>query len=50
LCKSFLENPNSIILAISNSSDDIVNSESLKFSMEIDTKGERTIAVLTKFD
>lgn len=50
LCKSYALNPNSIILALSSANLDIVNSESLKFAMKIDPKGERTISVITKTD
>ncbi len=50
LCKIYAENSNTIILALSSSNNDIVNSESLKFAIRIDPKGERTISVITKID
>ncbi len=50
LVKSFIENPNSIILSIQMASDDIANSESLKLALKIDHNLKRTIGVLTKLD
>lgn len=47
---SFITNPNSIILAISNANQDLANSDSLKLAREIDPTGERTLGVITKID
>ena len=47
---SFIVNPNSIILAISNANQDLANSDSLKLAREIDPNGERTLGVITKID
>lgn len=47
---SFITNPNSIVLAISNANQDLANSESLKLAREVDPSGERTIGVITKID
>lgn len=46
----FIENKNSIILAVSPANADFANSESLKLAREVDPSGERTLAVLTKLD
>ena len=35
LCKTYAENPNSIILALSPANNDIANSDSLKFAKKI---------------
>lgn len=50
LNKSFIENPNSIIIAISSANNDIANSESLKLAMKVDPEGKRTIGVISKID
>ncbi len=50
LVKSFIDNPNSIILSIQMASDDIANSESLKLALKMDQNLKRTICVLTKLD
>jgi dynamin 1-like protein len=46
----YIENPNSIILAVSAANTDLATSEALKFAREVDPDGERTLAVLTKLD
>lgn len=46
----FIENPNSIILAVTSANTDMATSESLKFAKECDPDGRRTLAVLTKLD
>jgi dynamin 1-like protein len=46
----YVENPNSIILAVSKANDDFSNSESVKIAKEFDPEGIRTLAVLTKLD
>jgi GTPase SAR1 family protein len=50
LSQKFIENPNSIILALSAANNDIANSESLKLAMKIDQELERTLCVITKTD
>lgn len=50
LLQKYIENPNSIILAVTSANTDIATSEALKFSKEIDPDGRRTLAVLTKLD
>ena len=47
---SFITNPNSIILAVSNANQDLANSDSLKLAREVDPQGERTFGVITKID
>ncbi|XP_070497141.1 dynamin-1-like protein isoform X3 [Chironomus tepperi] len=46
----YIENPNSIILAVTSANTDIATSESLKYAKEVDPDGRRTLAVLTKLD
>ena len=41
----YARNKNVLILAVSKATDDIANSESLKFAREVDPRGERTIGV-----
>jgi replication fork clamp-binding protein CrfC len=36
LVRPYVENPNSIILAVSKGSDDLANSEGLKLAREVD--------------
>lgn len=50
LVQKYIENPNSIILAVTSANTDIATSESLKFAKECDPDGRRTLAVLTKLD
>ncbi len=50
LVVSYIQNPNSIILAVSAANIDIANSDSLHLAREIDPKGDRTIGVVTKLD
>ncbi len=50
LNQKFIENPNSIILALSAANNDIANSESLKLAMKVDVGLERTLCVITKTD
>lgn len=45
-----IENPNSIILAVTAANTDIATSESLKLAKDVDPDGRRTLAVLTKLD
>jgi dynamin 1-like protein len=50
MIKSYIKNPNCIIIAVSKAIDDSANSESLKLAREIDKEGVRTIGVLTQVD
>ena len=46
----YIQNPNSILLAVSPANVDVANSDALKLAREYDLKGERTIGVFTKMD
>lgn len=50
LLVKYIENPNSIILAVTAANTDIATSESLKLAKDVDPDGRRTLAVLTKLD
>ncbi|GAB2291100.1 hypothetical protein Dimus_025358 [Dionaea muscipula] len=50
MVRSYIEKPNSIILAISPANQDLATSDAIKISREVDPKGERTFGVLTKVD
>uniref|UniRef100_A0A1Q3G0P8 dynamin GTPase n=1 Tax=Culex tarsalis TaxID=7177 RepID=A0A1Q3G0P8_CULTA len=50
LLQKYIENPNSIILAVTAANTDMATSESLKMAKECDPDGRRTLAVLTKLD
>jgi dynamin 1-like protein len=52
LVLKYIRDPNAIILAINDSTQDIGASEALKYTEmeDVDPKGERTIVVLTKLD
>jgi len=50
MCLDYISNPNAIILAVSASNQDLVNSEGLKLARSVDPDGIRTIGVLTKVD
>jgi dynamin 1-like protein len=50
LIEQFINNPNSIILAVSPANVDMATSESLKMARDIDPDGRRTLAVITKLD
>ncbi|OAY49476.1 phragmoplastin DRP1E isoform X1 [Manihot esculenta] len=50
MVRSYVEKPNSIILAISPANQDIATSDAIKLSREVDPSGERTFGVLTKLD
>lgn len=45
-----IENPNSIILAVTAANTDLATSESLKMAKQVDPDGRRTLAVVTKLD
>ncbi|VDP10746.1 unnamed protein product [Soboliphyme baturini] len=47
---SYVENPNSVILAITPANQDFATSEALKLAREVDPEGRRTLAVITKLD
>lgn len=46
----YIENPNSIILAVTAANTDMATSEALKLAKDVDPDGRRTLAVLTKLD
>ncbi|XP_054707180.1 dynamin-1-like, partial [Uloborus diversus] len=46
----YIEQPNSLILAVSPANQDIANSDALNIAKEVDPERERTIGVLTKLD
>eukprot|EP00268_Persea_americana_P038808 TRINITY_DN3844_c0_g1_i9.p1 TRINITY_DN3844_c0_g1~~TRINITY_DN3844_c0_g1_i9.p1 ORF type:complete len:614 (-),score=135.94 TRINITY_DN3844_c0_g1_i9:341-2182(-) len=50
MVRSYVENPNSIILAISPANQDIATSDAIKLAREVDPSGDRTFGVLTKLD
>nr|XP_029711548.1 dynamin-1-like protein [Aedes albopictus] len=50
LLLKYIENPNSIILAVTAANTDMATSESLKMAKDVDPDGRRTLAVLTKLD
>lgn len=50
LINSYIQNPNSIILAVVPANTDMANSDALKLAKEIDSDGNRTVAVITKLD
>lgn len=45
-----IDNPNSIILAVTAANTDLATSESLKMAKQVDPDGRRTLAVVTKLD
>lgn len=50
MVRSYVEKPNSVILAISPANQDIATSDAMKLAREVDPTGERTFGVLTKLD
>jgi replication fork clamp-binding protein CrfC len=50
MIRHFIDNPNSIIVAVSTATEDIANSEALKIAREVDPKCSRTLGVVTKLD
>ncbi|KAI4340723.1 hypothetical protein MLD38_025533 [Melastoma candidum] len=50
MVRSYVEKPNSIILAISPANQDIATSDAIKLAREVDPSGERTFGVVTKLD
>jgi hypothetical protein len=50
MVSSYIEKPNSIILAVSPANQDIATSDALRLARSFDPNGERTVGVLTKLD
>ncbi|GLJ11944.1 hypothetical protein SUGI_0180690 [Cryptomeria japonica] len=50
LVRSYVEKPNSLILAISPANQDIATSDAIKLAHDVDPSGDRTYGVLTKLD
>lgn len=50
MIKLYIQNPNTLILAISPGNYDIANSDALKLAKEIDPQGQRTLGIVTKLD
>ena len=50
MIRVYIDNPNSLILAISPANYDLANSDALKLARETDPDGERTIGIITKVD
>jgi dynamin 1-like protein len=46
----YVENPNSLILAVTPANTDFATSESVELARRVDPEGRRTLAVLTKLD
>eukprot|EP00111_Clytia_hemisphaerica_P002853 TCONS_00008044-protein len=46
----YIQNPNSLILAVTAANTDLATSESIKIAKEVDPDGNRTLAVITKLD
>ncbi|KAK7101692.1 dynamin-1-like protein isoform X2 [Littorina saxatilis] len=50
LCYTYIQNPNSVILAVTAANTDFSTSEALKLARDVDPDGRRTLAVITKLD
>nr|ABF98532.1 Dynamin-related protein 1C, putative, expressed [Oryza sativa Japonica Group] len=50
MVRSYVDKPNSIILAISPANQDIATSDAIKLARDVDPSGDRTFGVLTKLD
>ncbi|KAL0553001.1 hypothetical protein IC582_006883 [Cucumis melo] len=50
MVRTYIEQQNCIILAITPANQDIATSDAIKLSREVDSTGERTFGVLTKLD
>ncbi|CAI9095511.1 OLC1v1031478C2 [Oldenlandia corymbosa var. corymbosa] len=48
--RSYVEKPNTIILAVTPANQDLATSDAVKIAREVDPAGERTFGVLTKVD
>lgn len=46
----FINNPNTLILAVSKALDDLATSDGLKLARSVDPQGLRTIGVITQLD
>ncbi|PAV70391.1 hypothetical protein WR25_06429 isoform C [Diploscapter pachys] len=47
---SYISNPSSIVLAVTPANQDFATSEPMKLARQVDSDGQRTLAVLTKLD
>ncbi|KAK2662409.1 hypothetical protein Ddye_000983 [Dipteronia dyeriana] len=50
MVRSYVEKPNSLILAVTPANQDLAISDAIKLSREVDPAGDRTFGVLTKLD
>lgn len=50
LILKYIQNPNSLILAVTAANTDLATSEAIKIAKEVDPDGNRTLAVITKLD
>ncbi|GAV71887.1 Dynamin_N domain-containing protein/Dynamin_M domain-containing protein/GED domain-containing protein [Cephalotus follicularis] len=50
MVRSYVEQPNCVILAITPANQDIATSDAIKLSRDVDPTGEKTFGVLTKLD
>jgi dynamin 1-like protein len=50
MVKSYISNPNTLILCVLPANVDLANSEALKLARTLDPNGLRTIGVVTKLD
>ena len=50
MCLKFITHPNALILALTAANTDLANSDALKLARDVDSRGERTIGVVTKID
>jgi replication fork clamp-binding protein CrfC len=50
MVRSFIIQPKTLILAVTQTTDDIANSDALKIAREVDPIGDRTVGLITKLD
>ena len=50
MIKHYIDQENTIILAVSPANQDLANSDALKLARTSDPEGERTLGVITKLD
>lgn len=50
LINDYIQNPNSLILAVTPANSDFANSDAIKIAKAVDPEGTRTLAVVTKLD
>ena len=50
MIKEYIDQENTIILAVSPANQDLANSDALKLARTADPDGERTLGVITKLD